>query len=239
MSIFLSIEQVATLLCTSERSIQRHISAGKYTTQQVPAKGGKGGVKYEIALTTLPKSAQERYKTERLNQQLEVIYGPEKHSNNSPHVSQNGRDIAQVAKGSSLQVISTPSGAIDTSKSGIRQPSRLSPVASGRLKINHNGRRSIATTHITGAVGCEEIGAARLSDAGSSRGLAANQSRGATDSSSDNTALSKASDCELKGSDKQRDSDYAITALFAFIEQFDGTVNCHFTLYTFDILFYT
>lgn len=61
MNVFFSISEVANLLEVTERAIQKACKAGKYQTRQVPAKGGKGGLKYEIALSSLPKFAQDKY----------------------------------------------------------------------------------------------------------------------------------------------------------------------------------
>ncbi len=86
MSQFLGIDEVVTLLATEKSSnsavkkaIYRAINAGKYTTQQVPAKGGKNGLKYEIALTSLTEEAQDKYQNqqaklalERLNEQANL-----------------------------------------------------------------------------------------------------------------------------------------------------------------------
>lgn len=75
MSEFLSLNLTATLLGVSLRSIQREIKTGKYTTRQV---SGRGGKRYEIALSSLPKEAQEKLQQQhaqnaliQLNQQVE------------------------------------------------------------------------------------------------------------------------------------------------------------------------
>lgn len=68
MSVFLSVEEVANLLSVSKQAIQKNCKAEKYITRQVPAKGGKGGLKYEIALSSLPKPAQDKYLAEQAKQ---------------------------------------------------------------------------------------------------------------------------------------------------------------------------
>lgn len=40
--------------------------AGKYTTRQVKAKGGKGGLRYEIALSSLPEAVQKELEKKRI-----------------------------------------------------------------------------------------------------------------------------------------------------------------------------
>ncbi|MCX7067312.1 MAG: Mu transposase C-terminal domain-containing protein [Methylococcales bacterium] len=66
MEVFLSISETANLLDITERAVQKNCKAKKYLTQQVK---GRGGLRYEIALTSLPKQAQTRYQ----NQQLAVV----------------------------------------------------------------------------------------------------------------------------------------------------------------------
>lgn len=76
MSVFLSVSEVANLLGVSKQAIQKNCKADKYTARQVPSKGGKGGVKYEIALNSLPKEAQDRYKNDKLNAVAETLALP-------------------------------------------------------------------------------------------------------------------------------------------------------------------
>jgi hypothetical protein len=73
MSEFLSLNLTATLLGVSLRSIQRDVNAGKYTTQQVK---GRGGLRYEIALNSLPKEAQDRHQNDKLNAVAEAMNLP-------------------------------------------------------------------------------------------------------------------------------------------------------------------
>jgi putative transposase len=63
MSEFLSLNVTATLLSVSLRSIQRDVNAGKYTTRQV---SGRGGLRYEIALSSLPEYAQQAYQNQKM-----------------------------------------------------------------------------------------------------------------------------------------------------------------------------
>jgi hypothetical protein len=80
MEVFLSVDEVRNLLGVSDRAVRKQISAKKYVTQQVPTKGGgKGGLKYEIALCSLPQTAQDKYLAEqakravaRLNEQANL-----------------------------------------------------------------------------------------------------------------------------------------------------------------------
>ena len=65
MSEFLSVSEVANLVGVSKQAIQKACKTDKYTTRQVPAKGGKGGLRYEIALTSLPETAQAAYKKQQ------------------------------------------------------------------------------------------------------------------------------------------------------------------------------
>lgn len=74
MSDFLSVGEVANLLQVSKQAIQAKCKAGKYATRQVPAKGGKGGLKYEIALTSLPKEAQTKYHAEQAKQAVAALH---------------------------------------------------------------------------------------------------------------------------------------------------------------------
>ncbi len=70
MSEFLSLNLTATLLGVSLRSVQRDIKTGKYTTRQV---SGRGGKRYEIALSSLPQSAQDKYKNQQAKLALEHL----------------------------------------------------------------------------------------------------------------------------------------------------------------------
>ena len=73
MSVFLAVDEVANLLNVSRQAIQKNLRAGKYITRQVAAKGGRNGLKYEIALTSLSEDAQHRYHEQDFNQQVEKI----------------------------------------------------------------------------------------------------------------------------------------------------------------------
>jgi hypothetical protein len=70
MSDFLSVNLTATLLGVSLRSIQRDIKTGKYITQQVTGRGGK---RYEIALTSLPEEAQAKHKAAQVQQAVTTL----------------------------------------------------------------------------------------------------------------------------------------------------------------------
>jgi len=76
MGVFLSISEVANLLGISLRAVQKGISVGKYTTRQVSAKGGKGGLRYEIEFSSLPESAQEKYRKQQADAVLATIPVP-------------------------------------------------------------------------------------------------------------------------------------------------------------------
>jgi len=59
--VWLRLEEVANLLGIMARAVQKNCAASKYLTRRVSAKGGKGGWKYEIALSSLPKYSQKKY----------------------------------------------------------------------------------------------------------------------------------------------------------------------------------
>lgn len=70
---FLSVSEVGNLLGRSKQAILKAIAASKYVIREVPATGkggGKGGMKYEIALSSLPQEAQLRYWGERTQHQV-------------------------------------------------------------------------------------------------------------------------------------------------------------------------
>jgi putative transposase len=62
MSDFLSVAATANLLGVSKQAVQKGCKEGKYTTRQV---SGKGGLRYEIALTSLPEHAQLAWKKQQ------------------------------------------------------------------------------------------------------------------------------------------------------------------------------
>lgn len=73
--VWLSVEEVATLLNTTKRTVQRQCKKGNYKFKWVKAKGGKGGKKQSILLTSLPSSARGKYWSENLKD--EVFYREE------------------------------------------------------------------------------------------------------------------------------------------------------------------
>lgn len=73
MSEFLSVSEVANLLGVSKQAIQKACKVDKYTTRQVPAKGGKGGLRYEIELSSLPDYAQADWKKQQANAVIALI----------------------------------------------------------------------------------------------------------------------------------------------------------------------
>lgn len=76
MDYYLSIKEVATLLGLSLRSVQRQISDEKYITRQVKAKGGKEGLRYEIALNSLPEHVIvvfEQQRKAKLEEMLPIL----------------------------------------------------------------------------------------------------------------------------------------------------------------------
>ena len=69
--IFVSSEVVAELLNVSSVTVWNRIKSEKYQSRKVP-NASRGGFKYEIALDSLPKEAQERYwENVRLDQDVE------------------------------------------------------------------------------------------------------------------------------------------------------------------------
>ena len=77
MNGFLSISEVVNLLGVSKQAINKNLKAGKYAlTRQVKSEngGGKGGLKYEIALTSLPKEAQTKYHAEQAKQAVAALH---------------------------------------------------------------------------------------------------------------------------------------------------------------------
>ena len=63
-NLYITIFEAAKLLGVTERSIHYDISQKRYTTKAIPGKG-RGGKQYLIALDSLPKEAQERYKEQQ------------------------------------------------------------------------------------------------------------------------------------------------------------------------------
>lgn len=73
MSVFLGVMETANLLSVTRQAIQKDCKAGKYTTRQVK---GRGGLRYEIALTSLPEEAQIRYQNQKLEAVAEAMALP-------------------------------------------------------------------------------------------------------------------------------------------------------------------
>lgn len=66
MQALLEVKQVAELLGTiglqtTERTLRRQIISGKLAAKEVPSRGGRGGMKYLVPLSSLPPSAQAEY----------------------------------------------------------------------------------------------------------------------------------------------------------------------------------
>lgn len=76
--VWLSIAEVATLIDATIRTVQRNIPFKKYIAKEIKAKGGKGGITYEIALESLPEVAQEKYRIQQANQAIENLPEPVK-----------------------------------------------------------------------------------------------------------------------------------------------------------------
>lgn len=64
-NLYITICEAAKLLGVTERTIHFNISQKHYTTKAIPSKG-RGGKRYLIALDSLPKEAQERYKEKQI-----------------------------------------------------------------------------------------------------------------------------------------------------------------------------
>jgi len=79
MDKFLSIEEVVNLVGISKSLVHRNRRAGKYDARSVPAKGGKNGLGYEIALSSLPKEAQNKYHAEHAQQVVSAIQVEDNH----------------------------------------------------------------------------------------------------------------------------------------------------------------
>jgi hypothetical protein len=61
--VWLSTEALRNLLGVTDRAIRKAVSAQKYTVREVTGeRGGRGGVRYEIALSSIPKAAQTKYR---------------------------------------------------------------------------------------------------------------------------------------------------------------------------------
>jgi putative transposase len=70
MDKFLSINEARNLLGITDRAIRKNCNSGKYEVRQVK---GNGGMRYEIALNSLPKEAQDRYQKTHLTQVAEQV----------------------------------------------------------------------------------------------------------------------------------------------------------------------
>jgi len=76
MRKFLGIEEVVNLLGITKQAVHKNRRAGKYVVQQVKSEGGKDGLKYEIALTSLPKEAQSRYQNDKIEAVMQSVSVP-------------------------------------------------------------------------------------------------------------------------------------------------------------------
>lgn len=63
--IYITVDEAASITGLKENSLLRNIQRGKYDTKAIPGKG-RGGKQYLIALDSLPKEAQERYKEKQI-----------------------------------------------------------------------------------------------------------------------------------------------------------------------------
>jgi len=62
--VYITVDETAELTGLKENSVFYNIKRGKYETVTIPGKG-RGGKQYLIALDSLPKEAQERYKKQQ------------------------------------------------------------------------------------------------------------------------------------------------------------------------------
>ena len=60
--VYITVDETAELTGLKENSVFYNIKRGKYETVTIPGRGGK---QYLIALDSLPKEAQERYKKQQ------------------------------------------------------------------------------------------------------------------------------------------------------------------------------
>ena len=124
MSGFLDIEDVVNLLGISSSMVHRNRRAGKYVVQQVESKGGKDGLKYQIALTSLPIEAQNRHREAIFSQQIAAISAPVIEADSSPKTalisSPTGQKL-QVEKRNNKAVLASENAPTDLSLCTDRQ----------------------------------------------------------------------------------------------------------------------
>lgn len=64
--VWLDTEALRNLLDVSDRAIRKQIASKKYTVREVQGgRGGKGGVRYEVLLASLPEKAQAAYQAQQ------------------------------------------------------------------------------------------------------------------------------------------------------------------------------
>lgn len=73
MSEYLSIDEAVNLLDISKQGFHKNRRAGKYLCKEVKV---KGGISYEIALSSLPDFAQEKYRIQQANQAVANLPEP-------------------------------------------------------------------------------------------------------------------------------------------------------------------
>jgi len=100
VSDFLSVAATAHLLGLKKRAVQDACKNGKYTTRQV---SGKGGLRYEIALESLPETAQNAWKKQQADLAITHLVVDEKAAKlveeipHSPPLAKGGMDAAGKA----------------------------------------------------------------------------------------------------------------------------------------------
>ncbi|MDE6003800.1 MAG: Mu transposase C-terminal domain-containing protein [Oscillospiraceae bacterium] len=71
--VYITVKDAAVILNIKENSVQRNIQRGRYELITIPGKG-RGGKQYLIALDSLPKKAQERYRNQnRIPDPIEIF----------------------------------------------------------------------------------------------------------------------------------------------------------------------
>jgi hypothetical protein len=74
--IWLVVKEAYNLLGISQQAMAKRIKAQKYTTKMV---AGNGGKQYRIALSSLPKEAQNKYHAEHAQQVVAAIQVEDNH----------------------------------------------------------------------------------------------------------------------------------------------------------------
>ena len=94
MSGFLNVKEAVTLTGLTKKTICQNCKAGKYITRQVK---GNGGLRYEIALTSLPKTAQEIYQKQQAQLALAQL-NEQANLEDIPQAEQALKDYAEQQK---------------------------------------------------------------------------------------------------------------------------------------------